>query len=144
MLFYAAGIYGILLSAMIFSSIFTPVLVDLFAAEPYTLGTHGADWEYWHGTSCAFVGIVALAARSWSDAPRYTMAAALGFVYGVWGLQNLRLVLVTDRYDALMWLHVVLCLAVGVWGIVTALQLRAAQSTTSRAARAPASARDET
>jgi hypothetical protein len=125
MVFVAAGIYGLLLSGMIFSSIFTPVLVDLFVAEPYTLGTHGADWELWQGTSCAFVGIVSLLARSWPGPQQRGIAAAIGFVYGVWGLQNLRLVLVTDRYSALMWLHVIMCLGIGAFGVVTALKLRA-------------------
>ena len=124
-MFLAAGIYGLALSLMIFSAAFTPVLIDLFVAEPYTLGTHGADWEYWQGTSCAFVGLVAFAARGWPTGPKTGAAAALAFVYGVWGLQNLRLVLVTDRYGPLMWAHVLGCLALGAFGVVTALRLRA-------------------
>jgi hypothetical protein len=126
MLFLVAGVYGIALSLMIFSSIATPVLIDLFVAPPYSLGTHGADWEYWQGTSCAFVGIVALLAHRWPDPQKRGVAAALGFIYGVWGLQNLRLVLMTDRYGPLMWAHVLACLAVGVYGVVTALKLRTA------------------
>ena len=128
MLFLVAGIYGIALSLMIFSSIFTPFLIDLFVVPPYTLGTHGADWEYWHGVGCAFVGIIALLARSWPDRQKLGVAGALAFIYGVWGLQNLRLVLMTDRFGPLMWAHVALCLAVGVFGLVTALRLRAASS----------------
>jgi hypothetical protein len=124
MFFLVAAVYGLALSLMIFSSIFTPVLVDLFVAPPYTLGTHGADWEYWQGTSCAFVGIVAWLARRWPDAQKQSVAAALAFIFGVWGVQNLRLVLVTERYGPLMWAHVLACLGVGVWGVVTALKLR--------------------
>lgn len=125
MLFRVAGAYGLALSVMIFSSIWTPVLIDLFVRPPYTLGTHGADWEYWHGVGCAFVGIVALMARNWPDRQKMGIAAALGFIYTVWGLQNLRLVLFTDRFGPLMWGHVIGCSAIGVWAIVTAMQLRA-------------------
>jgi hypothetical protein len=124
MVFLAAGVYGIALSLMIFSSIWTPFLIDLFVTQPYTLGTHGADWEYWHGVGCAFVGMVSLMARKWPDAQKVGIASAIGFIYGVWGVQNLRLVLFTDRFGPLMWAHVVLCLAVGIWGVVTAMQLR--------------------
>ncbi len=133
MIFLAAGIYGLLLAVMIFSSIVTPVLVDLFVAQPYTLGSHGADWEYWQGTSCAFVGIVCLMARSWPQAQKRGVALAIGFIYGVWGLQNLRLVLMTDRYAAFMWLHVLMCLGIGAFGLVTAWQLRAREAAASRA-----------
>ncbi|MBO6935988.1 MAG: hypothetical protein JJ863_13470 [Deltaproteobacteria bacterium] len=124
-MFVAAGIYGFALSLMIFSAAFTPALIDLFVAEPYTLGTHGADWEYWQGTSCAFVGIVAFVARRWPVGPQIGAAGALAFIYGVWGIQNLRLVLVTDRYGPLMWGHVLGCLGLGVFAAVTAMRLRA-------------------
>jgi hypothetical protein len=123
-MFWLAGIYGVALSLMIFSATFTPVLIDLFVAEPYTLGTHGADWEYWQGTSCAFVGAVGLLAVRWPTTAQVGAAGALAFVYGVWGLQNLRLVLVTDRYGPLMWAHVLACLAIGVLCAVHALRLR--------------------
>lgn len=106
MVFLVGGLYGIALSILLFSSILTPGMIDLFVASPYTLGTHGADFEHWQGASCAFVGVVALSARSWPNAQRAPIAAALGFIYSVWGLQNLRLVLATDRYDAPMWVHV--------------------------------------
>lgn len=125
MVFLLAGVYGLALSAMIFSSIVTPVLIDLFVAPPYSLGTHGADWEYWQGTSCAFVGLVGLFARSAPPAQQRNTAIALAVVYGVWGVQNLRLVLMTDRYGPLMWAHVLGCLAVGIWAGVEAAKLRA-------------------
>lgn len=127
-MFVVAGVYGLALSLMIFSSIVTPVLIDLFVAQPYTLGSHGADWEYWQGTSCAFVGIVALLARSGNDQQKRTSAAALAVVYGIWGLQNLRLVLVTDRYGPLMWAHVLGCLGIGIWAAVTAARMRSSAS----------------
>ncbi|MBX3251718.1 MAG: hypothetical protein KF901_31360 [Myxococcales bacterium] len=121
--FAFAGAYGLALSALIFSSAFTHAVVGLFVRDPYTLGTHGADWMYWHGVSCSFVGIVALSARTWDEGrPKTAMAWATGFVYGVWGLQNLRLVLATDRFGPLMWAHVALCLGVGVSGVITALR----------------------
>src|SRR5688572_15446635 len=123
MVFLVAGVYGLALSAMIFSSIVTPVLIDLFVRQPYTLGTHGADWEYWHGMSCCFVGLVALFARSAPPAQQRNAAIALTAIYVVWGLQNLRLVLMTDRYGPLMWGHVIGCLGVG----IGAAKLRAAK-----------------
>ena len=124
-MFVAAALYGLFLAIMIFSAMFTPALIDLFVAEPYSLGSHGADWEYWQGTSCAFVGLVAWFARGWDPSAQRGAAVALAFVYGVWGLQNLRLVLVTERYRLLMWAHVLGCLAIGVAAAITAVRLRA-------------------
>ena len=126
-MFVAAAAYGLFLSLMIFSSVFTPVLIDLFVAPPYSLGSHGADWQLWQGTSCAFVALVAGSARRWPPAAQVGAAWCLAFVYGVWGVQNLHLVLATDRYGGLMWAHALGCSALGVAGIVTALRLRGAQ-----------------
>lgn len=70
MLFRVAGVYGLALSLLIFSSIVSPIAIDLFVAQPYTLGTHGADWEYWHAVGCAFVGIICMAAHGWPDHAR--------------------------------------------------------------------------
>ena len=133
-MFLAAGVYGLALSLMIFSAVFTPVLIDLFVAPPYTLGTHGADWLYWQGTSCAFVGLIALSARGWPHRAQRGAALALALVYGVWGLQNLRLVLVTERYGSLMWLHVLGCLAIGLAALVAAVRLRGESKEAGQAA----------
>lgn len=123
MMFAIAGLYGIALSLLIFSSIMTPFFIDLFVNSPYTLGSHGAVWEYWHGFGCLFVGIIAMLARQWPVRVQRQTAWALGFVYGAWGLQNLYLVL-TGGFDLLMWVHVVGCLVVSSYAIMTGLRLR--------------------
>ncbi len=76
------------------------------------------------------MGAIGLMAVRWPRSAQVGAAGALAFVYGVWGLQNLRLVLVTDRYGPLMWGHVIACLAIGVLCAVHVFRLRTAPVTT--------------
>ena len=119
-----SGVYGLALSALIFSALVTPLVVGLFVAEPYTLGSHGAIWQRWHGVGCAFAGLTLLLARGWPIEVLRQLTAVAGGLYLIWGLQNLYLMLMTDGFGPLMWLHVLLCLAVGAWGAQVAFELR--------------------
>ena len=103
-LFCAA--YGFALSLLILSVHVTPALLDLFVAQPATLGTHTAVWMNWHAIGCAFVGLINAQAFSWTDAKaRRGVAMASAGVFGVWCVQNLAYTL-TPLFTQAMWLHV--------------------------------------
>lgn len=126
--FLPCSVYGFALSALIFSHYVTNALILLFVAEPYTLGTHGADWMNWHGVGCFFVGLVNLAARRWTDVEaKGDAAGATALIYGVWALQNLGLMF-TGRFVPLMWLHVVGCALAAVASVATMRSLRAGRA----------------
>jgi hypothetical protein len=123
--FLPCSVYAFALSALIFSHLLSNAAIELFVAPPYTLGTHGEDWMNWHGVGCFFVGLVNLAALRWSEArPRRDIAFATAVIYGVWALQNLRLMF-TPRFASLMWLHVLGCALAAVASLATARSLRA-------------------
>lgn len=107
--FLGCGLYGIALSALIYTSAVTNAVLDLFLRAPYQTGTHQQDWMNWHGMGCFFVGLVNLLAWRWTEArPRRDVALATAVVYGVWSLQNVHLMF-TGRFTPIMWLHVAGC-----------------------------------
>jgi hypothetical protein len=132
--FLPCSIYGFALSALIFSHFLTSAVVGLFVAPPYTLGRHGEAWMNWHGVGCFFVGLVNLAALRWDDVrAKRDVAGATAAIYGVWALQNLRLMF-TDRFVPFMWLHVIGCALAAVASVLTA---RSSQPTARAIPAAP-------
>jgi hypothetical protein len=113
-----AGFYGIALSLLIFSWLLTPVLIELFTAEPYSLGSHGLVWQYWHAVGCGFAGVVNLRGARWDPSSQRDLAGITGGLYLTWAAENLYLTTMTSLFAPLMWAHVVLCSATGVWCLV--------------------------
>lgn len=101
--------YAFALSLLILSYHLTPVLLDLFVAQPATLGTHTTVWMNWHAAGCAFVGLVNVQACCWTDAKaRRGIAIASAGIFGIWCAQNLTYSL-TPLFTGAMWLHVLAC-----------------------------------
>ena len=79
-----------------------------------SLGTHGAHWRDWHMIGCAFVAIVNYFALKWINNKKYKHAVidilnASAFIFGVCSIQNLYLVLTTNKYKNTMWFHSLFC-----------------------------------
>ena len=107
--FLLCAVYGFALSLLILSHHLSPVLLDLFVAQPATLGTHTMVWMNWHAIGCAFVGLINAQALGWTDArARRSVAIASVGVYGIWCAQNLAYSL-SPLFTPLMWLHVAGC-----------------------------------
>src|SRR5689334_20824134 len=110
--FLFCGIYGVALCLLIASWHVTPSGIRLFVGREYTLGSHGQIWANWHAVGCFFVGIVNLQVYfgDFNPAAMRSIAIATTIIYGVWALQNLRLVFAKPhRFTNVMWLHVLLC-----------------------------------
>jgi len=98
--------YAFALSLLILSYHVSPTLVNLFVAQPATLGTHTTVWMNWHAAGCAFVGLVNVQACHWTDAKaRRGIAMASAGIFGIWCVQNLAYSL-TPLFNSAMWLHV--------------------------------------
>lgn len=105
---FCAG-YGFALALLILSHHVSPALLNLFVAQPATLGTHTTVWMNWHAIGCAFVGLVNAQAFFWTDATaRRSVAMASAGVFGIWCAQNLAYSL-TPLFTSAMWLHVAGC-----------------------------------
>lgn len=107
--FLLCAAYAFALSLLILSYHVSPTLLNLFVAQPATLGTHTTVWMNWHAMGCAFVGLVNLQAFYWTDAKaRRAIAIASAGIFGIWSVQNLTYTL-TPLFTSAMWLHVVGC-----------------------------------
>lgn len=105
---FCAG-YAFALSLLILSYHVSPALVNLFVAQPVTLGSHTTVWMNWHAIGCAFVGLVNVQALYWNDArARRGIAIATAGIFGIWCAQNFMYTL-TPLFTPAMWLHVVGC-----------------------------------
>jgi hypothetical protein len=113
-----AGFYGIALSLLIFTWLFTPMLIELFTAEPYSLGSHGLVWQYWHAVGCGFAGVVNLRGARWDPRSQRELAIITGGLYLAWAAENLYFTTMTSLFDPFMWSHVVLCSITGAWCLV--------------------------
>ena len=110
--FLFSGIYGVALGVLILSWHVAPVIMRLFVADSYSLGTHGQVWANWHAIGCLFVGAVNLQVyfSDFGAADARSIAMATLMVYTVWCVQNLQLVLGKPRkFKPLMWTNVVGC-----------------------------------
>lgn len=107
--FLPCAAYAFALSLLILSYHVSPALLNVFVAQPATLGTHTSVWMNWHAIGCAFVGLVNAQAFYWTDAKaRRGIAIASTGIFGIWGLQNLTYAL-TPLFTSAMWLHVAGC-----------------------------------
>jgi len=107
--FLVCAVYGFALAALIFSQVASSAVITLFVSQPYTLGSHGADWMYWHGVGCFFVGLVNLAASRWTDTgAQRDIALPTVVIYGTWSVQNAFLMF-SGRYVPGMWFNVLAC-----------------------------------
>jgi hypothetical protein len=117
----SSGIYGLALAVLVISHKWTYALIELFVRPGYVLGTHEGDWTSWHAVGCGFVGLINLLcwrAKDWNASATYSLSLCTALIYTIWGLQNLGLMLATPpRFLPLMWLHVLLCLLVGLWNL---------------------------
>jgi hypothetical protein len=117
-------VYAVALSALIFTYAVGYAVLDLFLARPYVLGTHTEAWMGWHGMGCLFVGLCNLLALQWTNArAQRDVAAITALIFGVWCLQNLRLVM-GSAFRPLMWMHVIGCGIACVWSVVSARALQ--------------------
>ena len=106
------GFYGVLLGFLILSWYITPLFIKLFVGEHYNLGDHGQMWANWHAIGCFYVGLSNFLAYSWADSflvAKQDICLISAFIFGTWAVQNLWLMLKTDKMKPLMWMNVIGC-----------------------------------